>query len=416
MREVNLARRPFVNRRPVFRLALLLWILGVAFAVVNYRLYSGHWSGTAKNRQRIVEVDQQIAEQRRLLGDLDRDLARINLPRENRRTDFLNALISYRTFPWSALFDDLEEVVPLDVRLLSVQPQVKLVAEPTKARRPRRARSSRRQPPPSTAAQTAAAQTATEPQPLTLKRNEVALSLKGVAKTEDALMEFIDVLYTSPDFRRPFLSGEISEQGKSNFNLTVVYLTRPLVLSETEESEGDEPSPAEEPAAQEEAPDGIDVAEATGAEPAAMTEDDEDSDTATAEKPPQPDPSLLAAKPRDPPAAAAPAVATPPPTAPPPPTARRPPPPTRRPTTRPTPGDQPSTRPVDGRAGRSTPPAAPPRTVPTQPDDVEPPPEDGFAEPNASATPRLQNGSLPLPQIPEGGTISAPAGTREVLA
>lgn len=140
MRVVNLARRPFVNLRPVVRLAALLWVLGGLLLAYNVWLYVSHWQGTATNRARLEALERDIDREAAKLGELDPALQRINLARQNARVAFLNRLIAYRTFPWSALFEDLEEVVPLDVRLLSVQPTVQMVAEETRRRAPRRPR------------------------------------------------------------------------------------------------------------------------------------------------------------------------------------------------------------------------------------------------------------------------------------
>ncbi len=234
---VNLARQPFVNRRPVLRLAILLWIIGTALAIHNVRQFTGHWTGTSAYRQRLTDVNQQIREEGQKLTELDRDLVKINLKNENRHTNFLNQLIAYRTFPWSALFDDLEEVVPRDVKLFSVKPSVQLKAQPKKEKR-QRGRRSRPATARSSDAESSDAESSIgdssdsaggssrkdETQPL--RRGEVRLQLSGISKTEDAVVEFIEVLYASPSFRSPFLPGELIELGGTvRFTLSTIYLT-----------------------------------------------------------------------------------------------------------------------------------------------------------------------------------------------
>jgi len=204
---VNLARRPFVNRRPVVRFALVVWLLGALLLAVNFRLYYQHWHGSAENRQRLAEIDRELDRAAEELGERRRQASAVNLRVLNARATDLNSLISYRTFPWSALFDDLEEVLPADVRLLSVQPGVKL-ASPT---------------PGAGAGGNAEAE---------LAPDEVALQLTGVSESEDALLELVDRLYGDPSFRRPFLSSEQrSEEERPRktvfaFTLSVLYLTR----------------------------------------------------------------------------------------------------------------------------------------------------------------------------------------------
>ena len=249
MRGVNLARRPFVNRRPVIRLAGLLWLVGTALLILNVRLFSGHWTGTAVNRQRLIEVNREIREQRAELSVQDRALARVDIRRQNRRTERLNSLISYRSFPWSALFDDLEDVVPLDVRLTSVKPEVQL-KEPKKPRprrtNRRRASGASNQPAPEaesppgrpSGATQSGAEYETEQASEPLRRNEVKLRLAAVAKSEEALMELIDTLYASPSFRDPFLPGEILnlDSGSSSASVSVIYLTRPALPEDGREA------------------------------------------------------------------------------------------------------------------------------------------------------------------------------------
>ncbi len=240
MQGINLSRRPFVNRRPVLRLAILLWVIGAVLAFVNVKQYSGHWQGTSVYRQRLAEVEREVREEREQLGLLDQALAKVNLGNLNQRARFLNRLISYRTFPWSALFDDLEEALPLDVRLVSVRPNVKLSAEPQAPRR--RRQTARRRP--RTASTTAAGEGESAgdespgetPEEVAPRQGEVALKLSVVAKTEDALLEFIDAFYADPSFRAPFVPGEtVQGDGGTKFSSTLLYLVRPP---------GTEPEPA----------------------------------------------------------------------------------------------------------------------------------------------------------------------------
>ncbi|MEM7587143.1 MAG: PilN domain-containing protein, partial [Acidobacteriota bacterium] len=276
MRAVNLARRPFVNRQPVLRLAGLLWLIGAILLLINFRLYSSYWQGSAGYRQQLAEVGQEIQQADQELNQHNPALTKVNLPRENSRTKFLNSLISYRTFPWSALFDDLEQVMPLDVRLTSVRPAVQLVVEPPKPRRrrsatprrstSRRARAAEARAAENAAAEAAAASTTEEektPSSTDLKRNEVMLDIVGVAKSQEALMGFIDTLYASPSFRNPFLPGETVnlQDGSTSFSIDVIYLTRPPVFGEEGASEDPEDSEAEIPgSAGEDGPEGSQTA------------------------------------------------------------------------------------------------------------------------------------------------------------
>ena len=229
MQGINLAQRPFVNRRPVFRLAILLWLIGVGLAIHNVRQYTGHWLGTSAGRESFADLARQVGEERKALDEVKRGLGRVSLSRENRHTAFLNQLIAFRTFPWSALFDDLEEVVPLNVKLLSVQPKVELKAAPEKKRRQQR----RRRPRPAAATNSQSTDStgsgdtsAPDQDEQVLRRDEVQLQLNGIAKNEEAVVEFIQELYADPSFRAPFLPGEtFHPDGTVSFTLSTIYLT-----------------------------------------------------------------------------------------------------------------------------------------------------------------------------------------------
>lgn len=219
MRVVNLARKPFVNRRPVVRVAAFLWALGGLLLVANLFLYSDHWQGTADNRKLLAESERSLREGEQRLEEQDRQLTSLDLRTKNREAAFLNGLISQRTFPWSTLFDHLERVTPIDVRLVTVQPVVQLAGGESNARTRRRSSRSRSD---SSVWAASAAESGQGP-------DEVALRLNGWSKTEEALTEFIDTLYQDASFRRIMLRNEAleNEGGRQSirFNLEVLFLT-----------------------------------------------------------------------------------------------------------------------------------------------------------------------------------------------
>lgn len=244
MRVVNLARRPFINRRPIFRFAALLWVAAAALLALNIRLYSSHWLGSADNRARLEEVEGELAEQTRLLDQQAAQLARTDLREQNRRSAFLNSLISYRTFPWSALFEDLEDVLPPGVKVYNVQPVVRLAEEVARARRLAerraslrarrsgdRARSSVRG---TTSGESASEEPSSEESSVAaqqqLAADEVGLRLNGFAESQDAVIELVERLFENPAFRRPVLDSEIIDRSQgpeaTSFTASVVYLTR----------------------------------------------------------------------------------------------------------------------------------------------------------------------------------------------
>lgn len=230
MRVVNLSRKPFLNRRPVARIAILLWILGGLLLVVNTVLYAQYLAGTTKNRELLAEIDAEIkAEEKALDIAVDR-VRRLDLGDRNLKASFLNELIAQRTFPWSRLFDDLEDVLPEDIHLQSVAPKVQERESETKRTRRRmitpreaRERSQRRRQQGDTEREAIdlGAATAVEEED---DVQVIELALVGRARSDEALLDFVDTLYGSERFVDPFLSQEMREGREVQFRITTSYL------------------------------------------------------------------------------------------------------------------------------------------------------------------------------------------------
>jgi Tfp pilus assembly protein PilN len=221
--DLNLSRSPFLNPRPVLRLTILLWTLGLIVAALNVRLYWSHFSGSSETREQEQRLTAEIASEEAQVKKLQTTLASYDLEWQNDQSAFLNHKISERSFSWSQLFDRLGEVLPADARVASLSPEFS---------------SSRRR----------RGETA---------ENEVELGIRGIAKDSAVLLEFVDALFGHPSFRNPNLSSEsVQDGGMLDFNLSVIYEARPpepevpeeLLAEET--AEGAEPGAAELAAAE----------------------------------------------------------------------------------------------------------------------------------------------------------------------
>lgn len=195
--EVNLARRPFVNERPVRRAAMLLLVAGLALAAVNGWLYTRYVVQRGANEGELNRLEAEIESEEQRATALARQLAAADLTQQNSLVAFLNQRIAERTFGWSVLFDRLEDLLPRDVRLVSLAP-----AEVD----PKRARSG--------AAAAVAAET------------RFNLAISGVARQPEAVLELIDALFADAAFRDPDLHQETFRTGEVQFTLDVIYLPR----------------------------------------------------------------------------------------------------------------------------------------------------------------------------------------------
>lgn len=189
----NLAREPFLNLRPLVRVAAALGAIALVLTVWNVATYERAGSGAAARAAEIAALERRSAASRARLATLESDLARRDLAAENRRAAFLNARIEERSFSWNVLFDRLAESLPSGVRLRNLSPRVG--GERGAGRR-----------------RTASVYTPVE------------LRIAGEAIDDEAVLEFVDALFAHPSFEAPNLERE-SRQGAAalSFSLSVTY-------------------------------------------------------------------------------------------------------------------------------------------------------------------------------------------------
>ncbi|HVS63009.1 MAG TPA: hypothetical protein VMT85_05820 [Thermoanaerobaculia bacterium] len=191
--ELNLSRSPFVNRRPVRRLTMALWVAASVLLVVNVLLIWSHRSGSVEGRAELARVRAAAAREVELGRLLRDELGSLRLSDQNAHVDFLNQRIAQRAFPWSRLFDQLVEVLPRGVRLRSLFPGIG-------AEESRRSRSRR-----------------------TVLDARVRLSISAQAEDGEAMLELIDRLFAHPAFDRPNLIRETGDGSTVGFQLDVLY-------------------------------------------------------------------------------------------------------------------------------------------------------------------------------------------------
>jgi hypothetical protein len=198
--SLNLARRPFVNSRPVVRTALALWLLGLLLFLGNAYMFWNYRTGSADKRAEIEQREEQTTRETDSVRRLEAQFASMELEQQNAQIDFLNRKIDERTFSWSLLFDRLAAVMPNDVRLkrltpiTSAQQEERLRAQGTSARR-------------------------------SVAEGQVLLSITAQSKSDEAISQFVDRLFEDP-FRNPNVSREVRDEDANvvEFELTVAYL------------------------------------------------------------------------------------------------------------------------------------------------------------------------------------------------
>ncbi|HTG33210.1 MAG TPA: PilN domain-containing protein [Thermoanaerobaculia bacterium] len=200
---LNLAGRPFLNSRPVVRVSLLLWALGLLLLLANVSLFWSYRERSADKREQIAKGEAEIKRQQAVATDLQHHLDSFELEAQNQRIEFLNKQIQERTFSWSQLLDRIAERLPNDVRLNRLTPLTGKKAEQQFQRSSGSRRAAR-------------------------GSDRVTLSITGESRNDEALSSFVRRLFQPPFADPNLIHEEREEDGKTlKFELTVQYRPDP---------------------------------------------------------------------------------------------------------------------------------------------------------------------------------------------
>lgn len=198
---LNLARRPFLNSRPVVRVSLLLLLLGLALLAWNVVQFQRYLSESADKRAQIEDGEREVAQQQKANSGLQSQLDALDLEQRNQRVELLNQMIDERTFSWSLLLDRLAEVQPNDMRLLRLTPRMD---------RQQQGRSRAR-------TRTSGAEGG---------ERQILLTIQGETRSDEALNQFVDNLFAHPSFEDPNPTQETRDEASNlvTFDLSVQYI------------------------------------------------------------------------------------------------------------------------------------------------------------------------------------------------
>ncbi|HXY04683.1 MAG TPA: PilN domain-containing protein [Terriglobales bacterium] len=122
--DINLATQPYEDsRRFWLQWGGALAGLGVVTLALLYLTFNA-WLAARKDRALIGQYEQQIAER-----DKERDDAQalMNAPQNANtrdRSQFLNDLFYRKAFSWTRVFENLEDVMPPRVHVVSIHPEL----------------------------------------------------------------------------------------------------------------------------------------------------------------------------------------------------------------------------------------------------------------------------------------------------
>src|SRR5208282_3001332 len=122
--DINLATQPYEDAREFWvRWGLGVGLLGVLTLVLLGWAVRG-WREAGRDRLEIAQLEAQIAEL-----DSQRAQAQAFLDQASNRStrdqsQFLNGLIQRKSFSWTRVFEDLEQVMPPNLHVVSLRPEL----------------------------------------------------------------------------------------------------------------------------------------------------------------------------------------------------------------------------------------------------------------------------------------------------
>jgi type IV pilus assembly protein PilN len=122
--QINLATRPFVELRPLFaRLRITMALLAVVAAGLGFALHA--MTAKANDAQQKVAAVKDRTD--RLREEKLKSESRMRQPQNAAvldRSRFLNEMFARKSFSWTAVMMDLEEVLPGGVQVTSIEPNI----------------------------------------------------------------------------------------------------------------------------------------------------------------------------------------------------------------------------------------------------------------------------------------------------
>jgi Tfp pilus assembly protein PilN len=122
--RLNLSTTPLDNKRPFLAAAGALAAVGLlTFALLGHAAYTS-WRSSRALRAEISQWESEIRINREKQAALDTYFQTAGARQVLDRAAFLNSLIGQRSFPWTKIFMDLEQILPPGVRVVNISPKL----------------------------------------------------------------------------------------------------------------------------------------------------------------------------------------------------------------------------------------------------------------------------------------------------
>jgi len=183
--NINLASQPYEDSRkfwlrwgPALGLAGLVTLALMIAAILS-------WRDARKDQNQIASFEKQIAACERERSNAQEVLDRPENRSTRDQSQFINDLIRRKSFSWTQVFSDLERIMPPQIHVTSIHPE--------------------------------------------LKDNQLTLKLSVASQSRERAIELVRKMEQSPRFSRPSILDESSQQAQNNadtarFEIGAVYL------------------------------------------------------------------------------------------------------------------------------------------------------------------------------------------------
>jgi hypothetical protein len=179
--HLNLASHPYRDYRPVYVVVVAMSLLTAFLMLNNIETYYRYEHDTRATSTKIEQLESQTRQEKQRQEIAERQLRNLDLAMLDAQTRFVNAKLAERAFSWSTLLDELESVLPQDVRLVSVAPSFS-------------------------------------------GDGTIGLALDFEAKGPNGMIATINRMNADPQFANPFPGSEqLTEAGGYKFNLSAQY-------------------------------------------------------------------------------------------------------------------------------------------------------------------------------------------------
>jgi len=120
--HLNLASQPYRDYRPVYAVVVVMSLLIALLMLNNIDTYYKYTTETKTTRATTAKLEAQAEQEKTRAATADAQLRSFDLSALGNETKFINAQLAERAFSWSELLDRLEDVLPHDVRIVSIVP------------------------------------------------------------------------------------------------------------------------------------------------------------------------------------------------------------------------------------------------------------------------------------------------------